>query len=52
MTEFELMLECIAVALDEHGIQANDGQWMTAEEVFALSDEELVSLFKQIYGKD
>ena len=52
MTDFDIMLECIAIAFDEHGMKADDGHWMTAEEVFALSEEELVKLFKLIYGKD
>ena len=52
MTEFDVMLECIAVALDELGMKAEDGHWMTAEEVVSLSNEELVKLFKLIYGKD
>ena len=52
MTDFDIMLECIAIAFDEHGMKADDGHWMTAEEVFALSDEELVNLFNLIYNKN
>lgn len=52
MTDFDVMLECIANAFDEHGMKADDGHWMTAEEVFALSDEEMVELFNLIYNKN
>ena len=52
MTDFELMVEGVFMAWEEHGLKHADGHWMTAEEILALSDEELVKLFKLIYGKD
>lgn len=52
LTEIEMMMEAIGMAMDEHGIKCADGHWMTNDELIALSDEEVVALFNRCYGRD
>ena len=47
----ELMKEAIFMAMDEHGILCDDGHWMTEEELYALPDEEVITLCNLCYGK-
>ena len=49
--EIEMMMEAIALVMDEHGIMCADGHWMTNDELIELSDEEVVDLFNRCYGK-
>ena len=51
MTDFDIMLECIAIAFDEHGMKADDGHWMTDAELIALPEKEVITLFNLIYGR-
>lgn len=34
----------------DHGIQCEDGHWMSPEELDALTDEEIVKTFISVYG--
>ena len=52
LTEIEMMMEAIGMAMDEHGIKCADGHWMTNDDLLALSDEEVVALFNRCYGRD
>jgi len=52
MTDFDVMVESIFMAWEEHGIKCADNHWMTAEEMHTLSDEEMVELFNLIYNKN
>ena len=52
LTEMEMMMEAIGMAMDEHGIKCADGHWMTDADLIALSDEEVGDLFNRCYGKD
>ena len=49
--EIDIMVDWIGMAMDEHGIKCADGHWMTDEELLELSDEEVISLCNQIYGR-
>ena len=51
LNEIDMMVESICMALDEHGIKCADGHWMTAEEVITMPENEVISLFNQIYGR-
>ena len=51
LTEMEMMMEAIGMAMEEHGIKCADGHWMTDAELMALADEEVVALFNRCYGK-
>ena len=42
----------IYMAMDEHGILCSDGHWLTEEELYALSDDEVISMYESIYGKE
>ena len=52
MTEFDVMVESLFMAWEEHGIKCADGHWMTAEEILALYDEEKVNLFNLCYDRN
>jgi len=52
LTEMEMMIEAIGMAMDEHGIMCADGHWMTEEELYAMSDTEVLALYDRVYGKD
>ena len=52
LSELDMMVESILMAMDEHGILCADGHWMTAEEVISLPEAEVIDLFNQIYGRD
>lgn len=58
MTKFEMIdfvdgtREMIYMAMDEHGVMCADGHWMTEEELYAMSDAEVLALYDRIYGKD
>ena len=51
LSNLDLMLESIYMAMDEHGILCDDGHWMTEEELYALPDEEVLALYECIYRK-
>ena len=51
-TDIDMMVEFILVAMEEHGCLLAGGRWLTAEEVIALPEIEIVGLFNQIYGRD
>lgn len=44
--------EMVFMAMDEHGILCEDGHWMTEEELYAMSDAEVLKLYEMCYGKD
>ena len=44
--------EMVYMAMDEHGILCSDGRWLTEEELYALSDDEVISMYESIYGKE
>ena len=50
LSELDMMVESILMAMDEHGCKHADGHWMTVDELYALSDEEVIALYNQIYG--
>ena len=52
LTEIEMMMEAIGMAMDEHGIKCADGHWMTNDELLALPDEEVIALCNLIYGRN
>ena len=58
MNEFEMSdyidgaREMVFMAMDEHGILCEDGHWLTEEELYALSDDEVISMYESIYGKE
>ena len=52
LTKMEMMMEAVAMAMDEHGVKCADGHWMTNEELIELPDEEVIALFNQIYGRN
>ena len=51
LSDLDLMLESIYMAMDEHGIKCDDGHWMTEEELFSLPEAAVIKLFNQIYGR-
>ena len=51
-SDIDMMVEFILVAMEEHGCLLSGGRWLTAEEVIALPEIEIVGLFNQIYGRD
>ena len=52
LSELDMMVESILIAMEEYGILCADGHWMTAEEVVSLPEAEVIDLFNQIYGRD
>ena len=52
LSEIDMMVESILMAMEESGILCADGHWMTAEEVISLPEAEVIDLFNQIYGRD
>ena len=52
LSDLDLMLESIYMAMDEHGIKCDDGHWMTEEELLRLPEAEVIKLFNQCYGKE
>jgi len=52
LTEIEMMMEAIGMAMDEHGIKCADGHWMTNDELLKLPNEEVIALFNRCYGRD
>ena len=50
--EIEGMSEMVYMAIDEHGWLCDDGHWMTEEELYAMSDAEVLKLYEMCYGKD
>ena len=51
-SDIDMMVEFILVAMEEHSCLLSGGRWLTAEEVIALPEIEIVGLFNQIYGRD
>ena len=58
MNEFEMSdyidgaREMVFMVMDEHGILCEDGHWMTEEELYAMSDAEVLEWYNLCYGKD
>ena len=52
LSELDMMVESILMAMDEHGCKHADGHWMTAEEVISLPETQVIDLFNQIYERD
>lgn len=52
LSELDMMVESILMAMEEHGILCADGHWMTVEEVVSLPEAEVIDLFNEIYGRD
>ena len=52
LSDIDMMVEAILMAMEEHGCLLSGGRWLTAEEVIALPEIEIVGLFNQIYGRD
>ena len=44
--------EMVYMAMDDHGNLCADGHWLTEEELYALSDDEVISMYESIYGKE
>lgn len=51
LSDLDMMVESILMAMVEHGCKLSDGRWLTAEEVIALPETEILALFNQIYGR-
>ena len=51
LNEMDVMIEAIFMAIEEHGCKCADGHWLTEEEVFSMSEEQIIDLFKKIYGR-
>ena len=46
----EEMREDIYIVLDDNGVwNAREGHWMTEDELYDLSDYEVIALYNQIY---
>ena len=52
LSDVDMMVESILLAMDDHGIKCADGHWMTADEVVSLPETEVIDLFNKIYGRD
>ena len=52
LSDVDMMVESILMAMDEHGCEVSGGRQLTAEEVVALPEAEIITLFNQIYGRD
>ena len=52
LSDVDMMVESILVVMDEHGCEVSGGRQLTAEEVVALPETEITTLFNQIYGRD
>ena len=49
LTEIEMMMEAIGMAMDEHGIKCADGHWMTNDELTSvLSNRFDSTAFKKV----
>ena len=51
-SDIDMMVEFILIAMEEHGCGLSGGRRLTAEEVVALPETEILALFNQIYGRD
>ena len=52
LSDVDMMVESILMAMDEHSCEVFGGRQLTAEEVVALPETEITTLFNQIYGRD
>lgn len=52
LSDVDMMVESILIAMEEHGCVLSGRRWLTAKEVVALPEAEIISLFNQIYGRD
>ena len=53
MYEIEELREDIYMVLDDNGVwNTKKNHWMTEDELYELSDEEVVTLYNEIYGRD
>lgn len=51
LSDIDLMVEAILIAMEDHGCKMSDGHWLTAEEVVEMPESEIIALFNQIYGR-
>lgn len=51
LSDVDMMVESILIALEEHGGKLSDGRWLTADEVVTMPETEILALFNQIYGR-
>ena len=49
LSDVDMMVESILMAVEEHGCKLSDGRWLTADEVMTMP--EILALFNQIYGR-
>ena len=52
LSDLDMMVESILMAMVEHGCKLSDGRWLTADEVMTMPETEILALFNQIYGRD
>jgi len=52
LSELDMMVESILIAMEENGCMLSDGHWLTPEEVISMPEAEVIDLFNQIYGRD
>ena len=52
LSELDMMVESILIAMEENGCMLSDGHWLTSEEVISMPEAEVIDLFNQIYGRD
>ena len=52
LSDIDMMVESILVAMGEHGCKLSDGRRLTADEVMTMPETEILTLFNQIYGRD
>ena len=53
LNAIEEMREDIYMVLDDNGVwSTKEKHWMTEDELYALSDAEVITLYSQIYGMD
>ena len=50
--EVDMMVDAIAMLMDEHGILCADGHWLTEDELLRLPEAEVRKIFNWCYGKD
>ena len=50
-SDIDMMVEFILIAMEEHGCVLSGRRWLTAEEVIALPETQIIALFNQIYGR-
>jgi hypothetical protein len=52
INELDEMREDIYLVLDDNGVwNTKEEHWMTEDELYALSDDEVIDLYYKIYGR-